>query len=211
MTEQKQTEFKTGTYMGYEFLSEGIVQQGKNKGKEWKRYKLKFRIQLDGGEFDWNFTAFAPLTKGKKGNGKDIPELKDGEAYSIGYSTEMRVHEESGEEYESKQIFYIGPKRTQTTPKSESPHGPDHLGDTDEGVPTGASCTEKIDVETYDEMVTEFITIYEDNTPTERRHESHFIGAFFRWAKGLQPELVEKLLKAFETKVKNIKEEEVKE
>ena len=94
MTE-KTYEKTNGIYVGKE-----LAGQGGEPGKEWKRYKVKFKPTMESDK-SFSFTCFGNL-KGE--NTKQVSELEDGTKYGINYSQEIR-QTPNGEDYPSKTVM----------------------------------------------------------------------------------------------------------
>ncbi len=100
--EKNKLETTEGIFIGTEFKGEGKTK----KGKDWKRYKAKFKPHMESDK-EFSFTVFTPLTAK---NTKQMEDMKDGEKYKILYSSEERTFSQGGQApttYTSKTIVGI--------------------------------------------------------------------------------------------------------
>jgi len=80
-------------------IGKELAGTGKHEGKEWKRYKVKFKPSMDS-EKAFSFTAFTPLTAKST---KQLDDLEEGKQYRICYTEQERDYE--GKPYMSKTVI----------------------------------------------------------------------------------------------------------
>ena len=110
-------------YIGREFHKKGTGDKG-----DWKQFKSKW--QVDGQDKVWTFWVFDPLGKSKH----RITEIEEGERYSLGYiETQIDRTDDNGNPIKIKKLIGINDERLNEA------GGSPQTGQTEEGVPTGAS------------------------------------------------------------------------
>lgn len=191
MTEQKEVLFKTGKFLGKELKGEGISKTG----KPWKRIGLKFAINENQNIYKLNFSCFSPLPKGKSGTGLQPEELIEGNEYTVGFNEETRQLTDGSGTYQARQAFFIShpaqtPNQSQTLEQMKK-----EADDKYNVIPINTMPKEEI--KTFEQEIQEFMQIYKDNTPIDKRHPSHFIGAFMR-SKNINKPVLDMLMAAYE-------------
>ena len=145
-----------GKFMGFVLSSEG-----EKDGKKWQKGKFTFKV----GEKDWNFGGFLPWVKkdGTIKKGIQPDKLKQGEEYSISYST---YQTDEMENPSKTAVCFFEPKAQGTNNFTQK-----------EGRAMDPSCQISLPTE---EEVKDMADMYKQQVDEKVKSSNHFIGTVLK-------------------------------
>lgn len=172
MTEQKQTKLKYCTmyYTGKEISK---------KTDDYKIYKLLLKEDMDH-QYPKKFSVFSNIGEKEGSKSMTLSQLEEGDLYTFGYEERPYTHPDYGQQV-SKTIKFI-----------REPQGDDSPGilpsTTVNSQQTTSNAVLPLILPSKDQM-NQFISVYKEKTPMDRRNSSHFIGSMLRYHNKQSPVL----------------------